>query len=134
MALVLCNNGEGDMLSYAVNKSAPQSPVLRLFVNNITPSETDVAATYTEASFTGYAAITTAGADWTITEGAPSAAACVQETFTSTANQATQNVYGYFFTRVTSGRLWIAERFPDAPTPISNNGDTIKITPNFTLD
>lgn len=50
MALLVPNNGEGDMLSFIVNKSTPENLVLRLFTNNITPAETDTAATYTEAS------------------------------------------------------------------------------------
>ena len=132
MALLVPNHGEGDGLNYFVNKTSPENLVLRLYTNNISPAETDTASTYTEASGFGYAAVTTAGASWTITEGAPSQAAYAQQTFTFTGNLG--NVYGYYFTRVTSGRVSYIERFPDGPYSIVNNGDQIKVTPQITLD
>lgn len=135
MTLLVPNNGEGDGLEYFVNKSAPQNLVLRLFKSNTTPAETDTAATYTEATFTGYGAATLTGASWGApSEGAPSSIAYAQQTFTSSANQTTENIYGYFMTRATSGRIALAERFSDAPNPITNNGDNIKVTPTITGD
>lgn len=134
MALLLPNHGEGDILAAAVAKAAAENLVLRLYTSNTTPSETDTAATYTEATFTGYSAITLTPASWVVTEGAPSSAAYPQQTFTSSANQAAQSVYGYYLTRVTSGRLAWAERFPNGPYVIANTGDNIKVTPKFTLD
>lgn len=134
MALLVPNNGEGDALSYFVNKSAPQNLVLKLYTNDKTPAEGDVAADYTEANFTGYAPVNMTGATWTITEGAPSEAAYPEQTFTSTAGSQNQNVYGYFLVRATSGRIAYAERFTTAPFNIANNGDQIKITAKITLD
>jgi len=133
MALLVPNNGEGDALQYFVNKAAPENLVLRLFTNNITPAETDTAATYTEASGFGYAAVTLTGASWGApSEGAPSSIAYAQQTFTFTG--ALGNVYGYYLTRATSGRIAYAERFSDGPYNIVNNGDQIKITPTITCD
>lgn len=132
MALLVPNNGEGDMLSFIVNKSTPENLVLRLFTNNITPGETDTAASYTEASGSGYSAITLTGASWTITEGAPSNASYAEQTFTFTG--ALGNVYGYYLTRATSGRIAFAERFSAAPFNITTNGDQIKVTVQITLD
>lgn len=132
MPLLIPNNGEGDALSYFLNKATPENLVLRLFTNNITPSETDVSATYTEATGFGYASLTLTGASWVITEGSPSNAAFAQQVFTFTG--ALGNVYGYFVTRATSGRIAFAEKFTDGPYPIVNNGDQIKITPQVTLD
>ena len=134
MAVLTPNNGEGDALAAIVAKAAAENLVLRLFQNNITPGETDTAATYTEATFTGYAAITLTPANWTITEGAPSNAAYPLQTFTSSAAQALQNVYGYYLTRVTSGRIAWAERFTDGPYPIANLNDAVKVTPIYTGD
>jgi hypothetical protein len=134
MTLLVPNNGEGDSLSYFVNKSAPQDLVLCLYSNNITPAETDTTATYTEAAFTGYAAITLTGASWTVTEGAPSQAAYAQQTFTSTAGSQSVSCYGYLLKRATSGRIALAERFTDGPYTIVNNGDQIKVTPQITQD
>jgi len=132
MSLLVPNHGEGDGLSYFVNKSAPENLVLRLFTNNITPAETDTAATYTEATGNGYSAITLTGANWTIVEGAPGTASYAEQTFTFTG--ALGNVYGYFLTRATSGRIALAERFTAAPFNITTNGDQIKITLQITLD
>lgn len=128
--LTLPQNGEGDLLAYAVNKSAPQDLVLRLFTTNVTPGNTDTAATYTEAAGNGYAPITLTGANWTVTEGAPSEAAYPQQVFTFTG--ALGNVYGYYLTRATSGKIAWAERFSDGPYNIVNTGDQIKVTPKFT--
>lgn len=134
MALVLTNNGEGDALAAIVGKAAAENLVLHLYTNDVTPGETDTTASYTEATFTGYAAITLTAANWVVTEGAPSNAAYPQQTFTSSADQTSQAVYGYYLTRVTSGRIAWAERFPSGPYVIANNGDNIKVTLNFTLD
>lgn len=134
MTLLVPNNGEGDALAAIVGKAAAENLKLRLYQNNITPAETDTAATYTVATFTGYADITLTAASWTVTEGAPSDASYAQQTFTSSADQSSQSIYGYYFTRVTSGRIAWAERFPAGPYAIANNGDNIKVTPKFTLD
>ena len=134
MTLLVSNNGEGDALAAIVGKAAAENLVLRLYTNDITPAEADTAASYTEATFTGYAAITLTAANWTVTEGAPSNASYAQQTFTSSADQTPQSVYGYYFTRVTSGRIAWAERFPAGPYVIANNGDNIKVTPVLTLD
>lgn len=132
MTLLVPNNGEGDAAAAFVNKSTLSDLVLRLFTNNITPAETDTAATYTEAAGNGYGALTLTGASWTVTEGAPTQAAYAQQIFTFTG--ALGNVYGYFCTRSTGGRIGYAERFSDGPYNIVNNGDQVKVTPQITFD
>ena len=134
MAGVLVNQGEVIMLEAAVNKLAGQNLVLRLFKNNYTPVEADTEAAYTEADFTGYAAITLAGATWATTVGAPSDVTYPEQTFTSSANQAAQSIYGYYLTQVTSGKLVAAERFSNGPYTMQNNGDALKVTPKITQD
>jgi hypothetical protein len=133
MTIVVQNNGEGDALEYFVNRAAPQNLVLRLYTNNITPAETDTAGTYTEAAGFGYASITLTGASWGApSEGAPSSIAHAEQTFTFTG--ALGNVYGLFCTRASSGRIALSERFAGAPVVVTNNGDTIKVTPQVTAD
>lgn len=135
MAGVLCNNGENRMLALLVNKTGYSlaDMTLRLYKNDVTPAETDTAATFTEATFTGYAAVSLASADWTLTPGAPSSAACAQKTFTSSADQALQTIYGYYLTENGGGTLVAAERF-SASVGIISNGDNIKVTPTITQD
>lgn len=131
MALLLPNQGEGIALEALVNKTAPQNLVLRLYKSNTTPGETDTEATYTEADFTGYSALTLTGGSWTTGTGTVSYA---QQTFTSSAGSQNQNVYGYYLTQATSGKLVWAERFSDGPYNIVNNGDEIKVTPTISAD
>ena len=131
LALLVPNGGEDIALAYLVNNDVPENLVLRLYQNNITPGETDTAGTYTEATFTGYSSITLTGASWSVTG---STASYAQQTFTSTADQASQSIYGYYMTRVTSLDLVYAERFTDGPYTIVNNGDNIKITPSISAD
>jgi hypothetical protein len=70
--------------------------VLCLYKSNTTPGETDNTASYTEATFTGYANLTLTAASWVVTEGAPGNAAYPQVTFNSTAGSQSESVYGYF--------------------------------------
>lgn len=134
MAGVLVNQGETIMLEAFINKTAPQSLVLKLFKNDVTPVETTVEGDLTEADFTGYASIALTPATWTTTAGAPSDVTYPQQTFASSANQAAQNVYGYYIVQTSSGKLVAAERFSSAPYVIVNNGDAIKVTPKITMD
>lgn len=134
MALVVVNNGESVALQYLVNKATPENLVLRLFSSNTTPAETDTAATYTESSFTGYAAATLTGASWGApVEGAPTSISYAQQTFTC-SGASSDTVYGYYMTRVTTADLILAERDAAAPFSITTSGDNIKITPSITAD
>lgn len=132
MALNFPDTGENLSLEMITNKTAPQNLVLRLYQNNITPSDTDTAGTYTEATFTGYAAITLTGANWnaasagTITYNA-------QQTFTC-SGASSNNIYGYYVTQATSGILLYSERDASAPFAIANTGDAVKITPTISAN
>ena len=134
MAGNTCNGSKAIILANALNKTAPQNLTLRLYKNNITPTDGDNvnASGYTEATFTGYTSIALTAASWTITTADPCAAAYAQQTFTSSIDQTAQLIYGYYMTRA-DGSLMFAERFSDGPYTISTNGQTIKVTPNFTL-
>lgn len=135
MTLLVPNQGEGNLLGRALGKEAQEANlVLKLFKSNTTPAETDTAATYTEADFTGYSSATLTNAGWTVSEGAPSNAEHAQQTFTSSADQTSQDVYGYYVVGGTSGEIYWAERFSDGPYAVANNGDNIKVTPKITLD
>lgn len=133
MTILVPNTGEIIALSLLVNKTSPENLVYRLFATNVTPAETDTAASYTEASGGGYAAITMTGASWTVTGGAPSTAAYAQQTYTFTGPLTTNaTIYGYYVTQATSGTLVLAETFTNF-TPAAN-GDNIKLTPQITAD
>lgn len=134
MTLLVPNAGEDLILKAILAHTAGLNQTLKLYKSNTTPAETDVAGTYTEADFTGYASAALTGASWSFTPGAPSEASYAQQTFTSSADQTQQDIYGYFVVQQTSGTLLWAERFPAGPYPIANNGDNIGVTPKITLD
>lgn len=132
MALNFPDSGENLVLEMIVNKTAAQNLVIKLYKNNITPSDTDTAATYTEATFPGYSAITLTGASWnaaasgTITYSA-------QQTFSCTGTS-TDDIYGYYVVQATSGTLVYSERDANAPLAIRVSGDNIKITPTISAN
>lgn len=133
MALNFPDTGENLALEMIVNKTAPQNLSLKLYSNNITPSDTDTAGTYTEATFAGYSAITLTGANWNAA-AAGSITYNAQQTFTRTSTGAPENIYGYYVVQVTSGTLLYSERDGAAPFAITNNGDAIKLTPTITAN
>jgi hypothetical protein len=133
MPLNVPNTGENIALEALVNKTAAQNLVLRLYSNNITPSDTDVAGTYTEATFAGYASITLVGATWNAA-AAGSIAYSAQQTFTRSSTGTLENIYGYYCTQLASGVLVYSERDGAAPFAITNSGDNVKITPTITAD
>ena len=132
MALNVPDVGENIALEAFVNKTAGQNAIMKLFINNITPSDTDVAATYTEATFPGYAAITLAGATWNAAAGG-TITYSAQQTYTC-SGVATDNVYGYYMVQAVSGVLMWSERDGSAPFAIRNSGDAIKLTPTISAN
>lgn len=134
MTLLVPNVGENIALSYLTGKTTTvRDLVYRLFATNVTPAETDVAGTYTEAAGGGYASKTLTGASWVITNGAPTSADYAQQTWTFTGALSTNpTVFGYYVTRVTDADLVLAETFTSF-TP-ANNGDQILLTPKITAD
>lgn len=127
MALNVPDVGENIALENFVNKTAPQNQTLKLFQNNITPSDTDTAGTYTVATFTGYADIGLTGASWNAAS-AGSIAYSAQQTFTS-SGVVSNSIYGYYIIQASSGILMWSERDASAPFTVANIGDAVKLTP-----
>src|SRR3990167_8658299 len=130
MALVFLAQGEQIALEALVNKTAPQTLILRLYTNNYTPVEASTEANFTEASGFGYASVSLTPASWTVSGSDPTQIAYPQVTFTFTG--ALGNVYGYYLTQTTSGKALWAERFTDGPYNMNNNGDETKVTVRIT--
>jgi len=131
MVALFPDTGEQKTLEYLVNKITPEDLVLKLYSNNITPSDADTTATYTEVTGGGYAPKTLTGAIWTITPGAPTTASYPQQSFIFTG--AVGNVYGYYLVRVTGNELIWVERFTNGPYNIQNPSDEIRVTLNVSL-
>lgn len=131
MALVCPDvHGEILLLQYIVGMVNADNPVLHLFGNNVTPSDSTVIADLTEATSAGYAAITLASINWTTTQtGGVTTAVYSEETFAFGTDAV---AYGYYVTNETGQLLWL-ERFSGAPFNIPDGGGTISITSKLTL-
>jgi hypothetical protein len=134
MPLVLPSAAEKTVLDFALGVTVPGNQTLKLYINNVTPADTDTAATYTEMSTLGYAAKTLTKTSWVTVAGSagnPATSTFAQQTFTFTAGTLV-TVYGYYVIDVTSGLLLWAESFGGGKE-VSNAGDQIIITPTITL-
>ena len=134
MTLLVVNNGEIQNLAYFVNKNGnTEDLVYRLFTNNITPAETDVLGTYTEAVGGGYAAKTMTGSNWTLTPGNPSTAVYARQDWVFSGSlTGNLNLYGYFVTRAASLDLLFAERAVNIATP--DAGAEYRVVPRVTAE
>lgn len=107
--------------------------ILRLFQNNYTPLDTDTAANFTQATFTGYAAITLNTWGTPFTNGSNKAEVDeIIRTFTQTGVGVTNTVYGYYVTDGSGNLLW-AERNPAGGVAMNAIGNTYTVLPKMTL-
>lgn len=132
MPAVIPDTAELDALSYFLGMSNPETLIVCLYSNNITPSEADTTATYVEVTGGGYASQAVAAAEWTLTPGNPSQAN--SRYFSWTFNAAVGNVYGYYVKRATSGKLAWAERFLDGPYNVVVSGDIVQTFLSINLE
>ena len=137
--LLLNDQGASQILTSYFNNTLPSNKnlQLKLFCNNITPSDTDTTSTYTECSGGGY---TTGGAvltngSWTVSaSGDIEQAAYAQQTFTFTGPLTTNTtIYGYYIVDNAGTPNVIYVQLLNAPMTPVNNGDALKITPIFQL-
>ena len=132
MALILPTVSENKMCEFMLGFSVPGNQTLKLFTNNIVPSDPDTAASYTEMVGLGYAAMTLLKANWVIAQNASVAqGSYAQQTWTFSAGTAV-TVYGYFVVDSTTGVLLWSEAFAAAKV-VQYAGDQILITPKLTL-
>ncbi len=125
MSLVIPDVGEVDMLNQMINGV---TRTLQLITDSNVPAETDTNITHTQATFTGYAAASLAGASW----GAASTVAGITsksyaaQVFSITAGS--QTITGY---QVLNGTVldWV-EAFA-VPRTISGPSDTLTLTPKI---
>ncbi len=132
MAIVAPDVGEVLLLRYMLNHTAPSDVKMRLFVNDITPSESDLLGTYTEAIDVAYSNVTLTGVSWTVSTaaGVTTGTFAQQEfSFSSSAS-----VFGYFVTDNAGANLLWSERFDAAPFSLPSGGGTIAVDPAIELD
>lgn len=98
----------------------PAGIKLRLFSNNHVPSNADTIASYTEATFAGYLAISLADPGASTVTGHVASATFAAATFTCTSGS--QNVYGWYLTDTAGTKLYYAQADPAAPVTVSSAG------------
>jgi len=133
MAIVAPNVGEVLLLKYMLNHTSATDVVLRLYTNDVDPSETDTIATYigSEPTDVAYTPATLPGASWTVATVSGVTTASYASQFFSFSSGA--STYGYFVTDNSgTGLLW-AERFDAAPYNIATGGGVIRIDPETDL-
>jgi hypothetical protein len=139
MALVAPDISEVVLLKLLVNKQSNGNLVLRLYTNNITPSEDTVApgagsgstAGPVEATEDGYSAATLTGATWGVATSSGTSTATYGSTISFTFTEAA-TVYGYYLTTSGGDLVWI-ERFSGAPYTLPSDGGVIGVIPKITL-
>ncbi len=134
--VIILNQGEQHLLQNGLTGVIYTLRLYKLDVTaGLTPDEVDqlTEADFAEANFTGYSAATLATAGWTITQGDPTEAVQPEKQFTSSANQASQDIWGYYVTRNSDGMaIWFEPG--DGPVPIAALGDRIDVVAAITLD
>lgn len=112
---------------------------LRLFTNQVEAGLTETqlndlaAADFTEATFTGYAAIGLTGGAWSTVAADPSTATFAVQTFTRSSTGTAQSVWGYYLTMdFDSDEVAFYEQF-DGPVVMELINDAIKVIPRMTL-
>lgn len=98
-----------------------EDSVVGLFTSNITPADTDTAATYTaiEAVGGGYDRKSLLKGNWVVTAN-PITYAAQTWTFTGALN-ANAVIYGYFLLRATTLDIMWSENFGSGFQPLANN-------------
>lgn len=134
MTLIVVDQCEEDWLDLILGVNY----TLKVYKNNVTSGLTQVQkdaltqASFTEATFTGYSAASLTGGSWTTTAGNPCTGTYATQTFTSSANQTAQTLYGYYVVRASDGKLQWFEDF-DTPFVIEFNGEYFTVAPRITL-
>ena len=117
----------------ALTKFLDSSLYIRLYSNDVTPSNTTTTASFVECTGGGYSEKLILPGDWVITQGDPSNAESPELTWTFTgAPTPAPGLYGYYIVDASNVLLW-AERFPVVPIlPVLDS--TAKITPRITAN
>lgn len=135
MALMVPSVGELQLLDKMLGDalSTDEDYILKLFQNNYTPDATDVTGSFTEASFTNYAARTLTRALWNAAavNGTKAEASYGTAPSSWTAGVTGNTIYGYWVEGAGSSDVLWSERF--ATSRVLADGDVLNITPKFTL-
>jgi hypothetical protein len=103
MTMIVCDAAKQRNLGYSVGLGTLPALVLRLYVNNVTPTDTSTAATFTECSATSYSSLALPSGLWTLSVISDVAqAVATQQTFTIGS---ACTIYGYYLTDSNNSNL-----------------------------
>ena len=106
---------------------------IKLYTNDLTPGVGTVLGDFTEqGSGTGYAAITVAAADFSLTGVSGNIGTVQASPVTFTASGGAWTVYGYYVTNTGNDKLLAAARFDGAPITVPDGGTRV-VVPIFSL-
>ncbi len=126
MTIIVPNVGEIAIARRFLN----QALTLKLFSNNVIPSESDDSNTYVEVSGGGYVAKSLDYNTWVISSNAVCTYPSQDFSFTA-ATDSPGTVFGYYIIDPNGTPLW-AERFPTTILPFVPLNDTlIQVTPRI---
>lgn len=121
MDLLFPNDGLVEQLTRILNGTVKY----HLFTNNVMPTLADTVSTYTEAAWTGYAAVSKTFSDFTINGVSGNLGFAIASPIAfSNSSGSSQAAYGYYVTDSAGAILLAAARFDSAPVSIPNGGST----------
>lgn len=134
MALVVPDVSEVALLKRMLGYSATGNEILRLYTNDLTPTEnTSLVGTNapTESGVSGYAAITLTAGSWAVsTVAGTTSGIYAEQTYTYSTSE---TLYGYYVTDTSGTNLLWIERFTGAPFILPSSGGQVAITPTINL-
>jgi hypothetical protein len=133
MALYIPNAGELRLLDFLLNvTNNTRDYTLKLYKNNYTPIATTTSSSFTEATFTGYSAITLTRENWGNATTVDGKAESTYDTLISWTCGATgDTIYGYWVEDASDNCILWAEKFTN-PRILQEN-DILNLTAKFTL-
>lgn len=119
----------------SLNKITPEDLVVRLFMNDYTPVDASVLSDFTQATFTGYAQVTTVPATWVITTPGDVIGTYPIIEFISSAGGQNQTIYGVYLATASTNVIIAAARYsaPQIARPIVNLGDKKTVATTITF-
>lgn len=138
MAIVIPSEGQIEILKRVLYGNAgAENLSLRLFSNNYTPVVGSVLANFTEATFTGYAAITLtssqSGGTWAVPTNSSSLSQSTYGTTATWTATTDQTIYGWYLVGVSSNKVYAAQAFGAGKPLVGASSDQLSIIPKLQL-